>query len=333
VNSRSRSKVSGLDDQRIRRILAPPGRPSNEWRDALARFDAGDVTLTRRSAGEAAIKAIQRMLVFLGYSTSSTGAFVIDGDFGRGTNRGLAQFQFEHGLSRRATRRTLCYPCTWQTAPRYIVGVPDVRLTHATLNALAARAIEAIETNHVMCGDFEVALSYLDAVHAGRLLNCREIYLRYRGHVDRAIAQIRAERSVKIAPEWIYAIIKQETGGIVRPRFEQHVLSRLHRKHPRLDFVELRFRAMSQGLGQVLGQNFRRVGAASAIDMYTSPLDEQALFIARFLAKKPKQIAKRRPNEADFRAIARFYNGRGYEKHYYHERLERWHREFSEIIH
>lgn len=132
-------------------------------------------------------------------------------------------------------------------------------------------AIEAIDTNHVMCGDFETALSYLNAIHNERLLSCREIHSRYRAHVDAAIEQIRADRSVKIAPEWIY--------------------------------------------------------------MYMSPLDEQALFIARFLAEKPAPIAKRRPREQDFRAIARFYNGRGYEKHYYHERLERWHREFSEIIH
>ena len=161
MNTRSHSEITGLDDSRIKRVLTPAGRQTNEWREAIERFEAGDVTLTRRSAGEAAIKAIQRMLVFLGYSTSSTGAFVIDGDFGRGTNRGLAQFQFEHGLSRRATRRTLCYPCTWQTAPRFIVGVPDVRLTHATLNALVASAIEAIDTNHVMCGDFETALEII----------------------------------------------------------------------------------------------------------------------------------------------------------------------------
>ncbi len=324
--------VSDLDDPRIQRILTPAGRQTNEWGDALERFSAGDVTLTRASAGEAAIKAIQRMLVFLGYSTSSTGAFVIDGDFGRGTNRGLAQFQFEQGLSRRVTRRTLCYPCTWQTAPRYIVGVPDARLTLATLNAMVGTALDAIERGRVMCGDFETALSYLDAIHSRRLLSCREIHARYRGHVDSAIDRIRADQSVRIAPAWIYAIIKQETGGIVRPRFEQHVLSRLHRRHPKLDFVELRFRAMSQGLGQVLGENYRSVGAESAVDMYTSPLDEQVLFIARYLARKPKSVAKRRPSEQDFRTIARFYNGRGYEKHYYHERLARWHREFTQII-
>ena len=54
------------------------------------------MTLTRQSAGESAIKAVQRLLIFLGYSTASSGAFLIDGDYGRGTNRGVAQFQFEY---------------------------------------------------------------------------------------------------------------------------------------------------------------------------------------------------------------------------------------------
>jgi len=50
-------------------------------------------------AGESAIKAVQRLLVFLGYSTASSGAFLIDGDFGHGTNRGVAQVQFEKALT------------------------------------------------------------------------------------------------------------------------------------------------------------------------------------------------------------------------------------------
>jgi len=47
----------------------------------LERLERGDTTLTRQSVGESAIKAVQRLLVFLGYSTASSGAFLIDGDF------------------------------------------------------------------------------------------------------------------------------------------------------------------------------------------------------------------------------------------------------------
>lgn len=331
MSAQSDGDLAELDDTRIQRILAPSQLRADKWRDALQRFHAGDATLTRQSAGEAAIRAVQRMLVFLGYSTSSNGAFVIDGDFGRGTNRGVAQFQFEKGIARRITRRTLCYPCTWQSARRYIVTVPEARLTRTTLKAMLKTALEMIDSGKLMCGDFDTALSFLDAIDRGQLLNCEQIFERYHPYVDAVVSRMHEERSIRIAPQWIYAIIRVETGGIVRPRFEQHVLSRLHRKHPKLDFTELRFRAMSQGLGQVLGENYRAVGARSAYDMYTSGLEEQVAFVARFLAARPAQVAKQRPKEQDFRAVARFYNGRGYEKHFYHERLERAFREFLKI--
>lgn len=69
----------------------------------------------------------------------------------------------------------------------------------------------------------------------------------------------------------------------------------------------------------------------SARAMYTSPLDEQVLFVGRFLASKREPIRKSRPTEQDFRTIARYNNGSGYEKHHYHEGIERWYREFREL--
>ena len=33
--------------------------------------------------------------------------------------------------------------------------------------------------------------------------------------------------------------------------------------------------------------------------------------------------------ESDFKTMARFYNGPAYAKHFYHERLQRWFREFK----
>ena len=323
--------VAHLDDPRIQQILTPPRQDSHGWVEALERFEAGDVSLTRRSAGEAAIKAVQRMLFFLGYSTSSVGAFSIDGDFGRGTNRAVAQFQFEHGLTRKIDRKVLCYPCNWRTAASNITVIPETRLTIATMEAMIAKAIEAIGNKLVMCGNFKSALFYLNAVHSRSLLNCHQILDRYGNLVTKAVERLRAVQGAVIRPEWILAIIKQETGGIVRPRFEQHLLTRMHNKDAGADFVELRFRAMSQGLGQVLGENYKRVGAESAVAMYTSPLDEQILFVARFLARKPDPIKKSRPTEEDFRTIAKYYNGPGYEKHHYHEGIERWFREFRSL--
>lgn len=323
--------VAHLEDSRILKILTPPKADGHGWKEALQRFEAGDVSLTRRSAGEAAIKAVQRMLIFLGYSTSSAGAFSIDGDFGRGTNRGIAQFQFEHRLTRKFDREILCYPCNWNTAQSNITQIPETRLTSTTMEAMVAEALDAIENNRVMCGDFKTALYYLNAVHTRSLLNCQQILDRYGKLVTKVIDRVHDERSVVIQPEWILAIIKQETAGVVRPRFEQHLLTRMHKKDASADLVELRFRSMSQGLGQVLGDNYKRVGAKSALAMYMSPLDEQVLFVARFLSRRPEPIKKKRPGEEDFRAVAKYYNGSGYEKHHYHEGIETWFREFQSL--
>ena len=75
-----------VNDPQIERVINPPDTPPN-WHDDLNRLRTGDVTLSRKSAGENSIRAFQRVMIFLGYSTSSTGAFSIDGDFGRDRHR------------------------------------------------------------------------------------------------------------------------------------------------------------------------------------------------------------------------------------------------------
>jgi hypothetical protein len=92
---------------------------------------------------------------------------------------------------------------------------------------------------------------------------------------------------------------------------------------------------MSMGLGQILGDNFRRVGAPTARDMYSSPLPEQVAQVARFVAARPEVAAvvgRNAPREEDFRTVARYYNGAGYEKHHYHESLASWFREFRVLL-
>ncbi len=319
--------IRELSDQRIKRVLSLDGTDT-VWRANLQRLIRGDASLTRASAGEETIAALQRLLIFLGYSTASSGGFVIDGDFGRGTNRGIAQFQFEHGLAQGITRKALCYPCTFRSARKNIVAIADVKVDVATLTAMVREALSAIDSSEVTCGDFEEALFHLNNLHLGRLLNCGKILARYGAAVNRAVARLQDEKGIDIRPEWILSIIRQETAGIVRPRFEQHKLTAANAKHPRENIAELRLRSMSIGLGQIMGFNYARVGAPSARAMLFSPLDEQVLFIARFMAPKRRVLSVPAPGEAEFRAIARFYNGPAYEKHFYHERLQTWFREF-----
>lgn len=321
---------SALADPRIQKILSPGGRDTT-WRDELKRLRDGDASLDRRSAREAAIAALQRMMVFLGYSTSSTGAFLVDGDFGRGTNRGLAQFRLEHGLGGRLRARDLAYPCSWRNAHREIVAVPEIRLDIDAVEKVLAVAVAAIDANEVPLGRFEDALFHLDAVQSGRFMRCDEILRRYGRHAERAAATLAEERGVEIRPEWILAIIRQETAGIVRPRFEQHKLSKFHRENAGADFAELRIRSMSFGLGQIMGFNYAKVGASSARAMLYSPIAEQVLYVARFLSLKREVMEKSAPREADFRTVARYYNGPKYEDHLYHVKLERWFDEFQRL--
>lgn len=316
-------------DPRIQQIIAHPHDNNAAWQEDLEQFLSGGTQLTRHSAGESAIIAVQRLLIFLGYSTASAGGFLIDGDFGRGTNRGIAQFQVEHGLSRNIDRATLCYPCRWNTARKLITNIPDATLTVATLERMTKLALEQSTAGNIMTGNFDDAIFHLNALHKRQFLSSREIFRLYGDHADAACASIKNSENITIRAEWVLAIIKQETAGVIRPRFEQHYLSRLNGRHPGVSLEELRMRSMSIGLGQIMGENFAVVGAKSAKQLFTAPIADQVAFIARFLKRKSAVAGKKNPTEGDFRALARFYNGPGYEAHRYHETLARWFREFS----
>ncbi|WP_116367563.1 N-acetylmuramidase domain-containing protein [Parahaliea mediterranea] len=321
-----------LRDARIQRILTHPDDDNHTWQSDLSRFLDGDPQLTRTSAGEAAISAVQRLMVFLGYSTAASGAFLVDGNFGRGTNRGVAQFQLEHGLNRTLNRTTLCYPCRWNTASRLITAIPDCTLSVATLQRMAEVAIERTERGDIMTGNFDDAIFHLNALHKHNYLDCRGILARYAEYTRQACLTLARENDIDLKPEWVLSIIRQETAGVIRPRFEQHYLSRLHERHPQLPLPDLRMRAMSLGLGQIMGENFQRVGANSAGALFTAPVAEQVAFVARFLCGRADSTARNEPAEADFRRVARYYNGPAYEAHRYHEHLARWYREFRLLL-
>jgi hypothetical protein len=192
-------------------------------------------------------------------------------------------------------------------------------------------ALSAIESNRVTCSKFEDALFHLNSLERGRLLSCRDILQRYGPAVDSAVARLRDERGIDIQREWVLSIIKQETGGVIRPRFEQHKLCSENVKNPDKELSELRFRSMSIGLGQIMGFNSRRVGAASAREMLCSPVEDQVLYVARFIASKPDVVTTKAPQPEHFRSLAAFYNGPSFAAHHYHERLETWFREFRHL--
>jgi peptidoglycan hydrolase-like protein with peptidoglycan-binding domain len=323
-----------IKDPQIQQILNPPN-VTPHWENDLKRLQEGDLTLTRKSAGENSIRAFQRLLIFLGYSTSSSGAFAIDGDFGRGTNRAVAQFEFEHGLAKpNLTRKILGYACNWRSARKLIKTIPDTRLTLPTLTRMLEVAKENIEKKEVNCGSFEEAIFQLNALYNRNLMDCRKINKKYGTLAEQASKALKDARNIDIQPEWILSIIRQETAGVVRPRFEQHWLTKFNISEPSVDFAELRYRSMSFGLGQVMGFNYKRVGAKSAKELYTAPLEHQIISIARFLTLSSRVrpvVRKMNPTENDFKAVAKYYNGSGYAAHHYDESLARWFREFKLI--
>lgn len=241
--------LTAVEDDRIQKILTLPEDSTEHWLRDLERLRREDVTLNRRTAGENFIKAVQRMLIFLGYSTSSSGSFSIDGDFGRGTNRAVAQFQFEHGLNPAITRDMLTYPCSWNTARSLITAIPDVTMDLPTMEKILEVCIQAIENNEVSCGDFAEAVNQLNLLHGNKLMTCRQILEKYGEAAKQAAKRLGEEKKIDIQPIWILSLIRQETAGVVRPRFEQHILSGRARQNPELDFSELHYQSMSFGCG------------------------------------------------------------------------------------
>ncbi|MEK7256648.1 MAG: N-acetylmuramidase domain-containing protein, partial [Bacteroidota bacterium] len=225
--------------------------------------------------------------------------------------------------------------CDYRTAKANIVAIPDVTMQAASLTKLLEVAQAAIDAGQVACGSYDEAVFHLNSLHRHKFLDCPKIFERYGEMAKAASRRIAAERGVTVHPEWILAIVKKETDGVVRPRFEQHYLSRLENANPNADLRELRFRSMSFGLGQIMGENFQMVGAPSAFAMFTAPLPEQVYYVGRFLAASGKTrpaVAKTNPMEEDFRAVARTYNGPNYEVNRYHESLETWFKTFRELM-
>lgn len=80
----------------------------------------------------------------------------------------------------------------------------------------------------------------------------------------------------------------------------------------------------SYGLGQVMGFNWKLVGAKSLEDFYTRSIKsekEQLLFMTNFLVNANSGAILRAANGRDFASVARYYNGPGYAKNKYDIRI------------
>jgi peptidoglycan hydrolase-like protein with peptidoglycan-binding domain len=289
----------------------------SEYAEDFQRILAGRVT-DPSQLGQATVRAVQRLLIFLGYSTDSGGGYAIDGVFGPGVNRGLAQFRHEHALADLAAELT-------QTARKNLDSIPAQPLDSRTLKAMLSAAEAALAQEAVPYGGRRAALFLLNSLEQRKTLAAEELFDRY----FEAAAKAEAETGTRV--EWTLAFIKQETGGVPRPTFAQHLLSAAYDRSPDVDFAELRLRATAMGVGRLAGSSHAEFGAATAKAMFMARLDEQVLYVARFLAFKKEVVSKAEPSADDFREMARFYVGLGYEARNYDVALERWFRELRAL--
>ena len=271
---------------------------------------------------ETLVTSLQRTMIALGYSTTTSGACVIDGDFGNGTNRGMAQAIYDLTSDGRLvnhqtvpTRKELTPKCTWQNSAvvaRDLCGV-----------AVTARVVEAMfkyvkeKPSKLLGGDPVTARRQLDAIERGRLDDKGAAMAGYR------MESAWVSKWNDIRPAWLMAVVLTETGGINRPRFEQHYFSRLAREYRTKSLREIRFLSMSMGLGQIMGVNYKAAGAESPEDLFTADTRDQLSFIANFLDPMRHITMKLDPSDNDFRKIAKYYNGPGYAKNNYDKKLKK----------
>ncbi|MBW4698239.1 MAG: peptidoglycan-binding protein [Aphanocapsa lilacina HA4352-LM1] len=138
-----------------------------------------------------AVRALQRQLVFLGYTTGagpSSGA-TIDGHFGPGTERAVHTFQREHRLA---------------------VGNFDRRTAQSLVQAVAERAAQLPAAT----------LAQHTAILDGNLDRRTHLGIDHRSHLE-AAAQGDGKEPI-IPAKFLYALVQQEsTGGTFsRPRWE-----------------------------------------------------------------------------------------------------------------
>jgi len=81
------------------------------------------------------------------------------------------------------------------------------------------------------------------------------------------------------------------------------------------------FEAISMGMGQILGENYRLAGHGSAVDMFIAAGDSEKNQLKQMAAFIRSKGLVRALRERDWAAFARGYNGAGYAKNRYDVKL------------
>lgn len=301
-----------LTQSRLRTILfdglSEADKKSEE--QALDQIANGQLTFTAATGIHAGVRAVQIMLLTLGYPTGReqvrnragriigvSGTFTLDNDYGPGTEAGMQLFQRE-----------------WNDAhpnadtPLRVDGACD----SSTLSALMTATTERVSGTSF--GEFA---AQKDILARTALMNTQEIDNNY-GEYIRATAS-----EYSIPDDVVAAIIIVETVGWIRHRLEYHWYQRFlnlrnnggrpirgitQNQLQNMSLSEIRILSSSWGLGQVMGFNLYNAGITFDEMQNVSDYSEQVNMIGRFLQANNLLAAARNRN---WNAIAAIYNGPG----------------------
>jgi len=173
-----------LGNQMLRRTN-PAVADAAGARARLARVAAG-VSLAPGDVAVDGVKALQRALIVLGYSTAADGRAVVDGAYDAGTERGVRQFQIEAGLP----------PSGVLDAPTWAMLAVAVRARLATLDA-----DDRARQRDVLDGALDLSARELCRRH-GAVVAAAAAVVGIRDGVFAAIATVASDRGVDNRPRY-----------------------------------------------------------------------------------------------------------------------------------
>lgn len=294
----------------------------------------GKERIGRDTNHQRTVAALQLGLISLGYVTTMGGGALIDGDFGPGTNRGLAMFKIDYmdRMHRNNSPRDLASSSLLEVRRKMNPEEVDAETALAFFSALEAQLThdpifgEDYEHVRVMAELLERREIPCDGVPMYRLLSAARV-------ASETLLEDTGGKA-KFDPAFLLALVYQETKGVPRPRLEHHYYAA---RRPWVEEEPRRAReeSTSWGIGQIMGTNAKSLGVPIPA-LYASNSEGQFELICRFLLRsKAGPVFTGRSSslkQTDMRVVARYYNGPGFAQNRYDVKLWRWYQEYKEIL-
>lgn len=275
-----------IDTTTIKKILYPQGNVDTAVHDLFKKLLAGEIpradALRKGRCNKATAQALQRALVFLGYPTSSSGTYNIDGDFGNGTNKAFAYFIREHATELLRDDKGNYLTDDNLLSKKGLSGnISTVPVDKEVFEVLILSLNLLIKGKYVWFQDVGAAIENLEALASGaKNMSTKQIIQRYRGAINNAVEYSTA-KGLRITPPWLVALIETQSGGRFRLHLDNSALEKYYTKQTPgavfctsglANMMECRLRSTRFGLGNRMGSDYSFTEAKSAFDLfYASP--------------------------------------------------------------